>query len=101
MGKTLEREFAEYKEHHIYEMTVSALIMCEDEDIYNHPLLKDYVDLDLTGKEKAYYVADDLYCRTVNGDEKLYNKVYEMCWSRIVDRIDDKTSFRIGVNYDN
>ena len=102
MQKTLEQEFREYKEHHIYEMSVSALIMCEKEGIYNHPLLMDYRDLEseLEGDERAYYVMDDLFERAQHGEAKLYYQVYEMCWKKVRNKIKDNMSFRIGVNYD-
>ena len=103
MAKTLEQEFAEYKDHHMYEMSVSALIVFEDKGIYNHRLLKDYKDLDsdLKGDEKAYYVMDDLYNRAAHGEEELYNEVYEMCWKKIRNEIDNNRSYRIGVKYEN
>ena len=100
MEKTLEREFREYKEHHMYEMSVSALIVFEDRGIYNHPLLKDYKDLDLTGDEKAYYIIDDLYDRAAHGERKLYERVYEMCWKKIRNEIDNDKSYRIDVKYE-
>ena len=79
MAKTLEQEFNEYKEHHMYEMSVSALIVFEDRGIYNHKLLKDYKDSDLSGDEKAYFVIDDLYENKRNKPNDLYYKVYKMC----------------------
>ena len=98
MQKTLEQEFREYKEHHIYEMSVSALIMCKG--IYNHPLLKDYKDLKLEGDEKAYYVMNDLFKRAQHGEAELYYEVYEMCWKKVRNKIKDNQSIRIGLNYD-
>ena len=100
MQKTLEQEFREYKEHHIYEMIVSALILCEKERIYSHILLKDYVGLKLKGKEKAYYIADDLFNRAQHGEADLYYQVYEVCWNKVRNKIKDNVSIRIGVNYD-
>lgn len=100
MQKTLEQEFREYKEHHIYEMSVSALILCEKEGIYNHELLRDYRHLNLKGKEKAYYIIDDLFERAKHGEADLYYQVYEMCWKRVRNKVTDKSSIRIGVNYE-
>ena len=100
MEKTLEQEFAEYKEHHMYEMSLSALTILEDEGIYNSKLLEDYKDLDLKGREKAHYILDDLYEKAVEGDEKKYHRVYEMCWKKIRNRINDRMSFRIDIEYE-
>ena len=98
--KTLEQEFNEYQDHHKYEMITSALMMCEDEGIYEERLLNDYRESDLAGDDRAFFVADDLYDRLYRGEKELYNQVYEMCWKRICTRIDDQKSYRIGVNYD-
>ena len=98
--KTLEQEFSEYQDHHKYEMITSALMMCEDEGIYEERLLNDYRESDLAGDDRAFFVADDLYDRLYRGEKELYNQVYEMCWKRICTRIDDQKSYRIGVNYD-
>ena len=101
MEKTLEQEFAEYKEYHKYEMITAALIMCEEEDIYNNKLLSDYKGLKLKGDERAFYIIDDLYERAHEKDEyKLYDKIYQMCWKKIRNKIRDDKSYRINVNYD-
>ena len=100
MEKTLEQEFAEYREHHMYEMSVSALIKFENRGIYNHKLLKDYKNLDLTGNEKAFYIIDDLYDKYVENDDKSYIKVYKMLWNKIRHEIADDKSYRIDVQYD-
>lgn len=97
--KSLEQEFAEYKDHHMYEMIISALLMCGNEGIFEDRLLEEYKDCDLTGKEKVYFIADDLYDNKEDNEEH-YKAVYEMCWNRIVNRINDNVSFRIGVNYE-
>ena len=101
MQKTLEQEFREYKEHHMYEMSVTALIVFEDKGIYDHELLEDYKDLDLTGSRRAYYVMNDLHNKALEGENNLYEEVYEMCWERVRDQIDNNKSYRIGIKYDN
>lgn len=96
----LEKEFAKYVSYHKYETIAIALIKCEKEGIYNEWLLRDYRNCGLEGKKKAFYVAKDLYARQFNGEENLYNSVYEMCWGRMIYRVEDRKSLRIGVNYD-
>ena len=98
--KTLEQEFAEYKGYHMYEMSVTALIMHGEDGLYNNDLLKDYKDLELTGREKAYYIIDDLYDKMQDSKSDLYYKVYEMCWKSIEDEIAENKSFRINVKYE-
>lgn len=98
--KTLEQEFAEYKGYHMYEMSVTALIMHGEDGLYNNDLLKGYKDLELTGREKAYYIIDDLYDKMQDGESDLYYQVYEMCWKSIEDEIAENKSFRINVNYE-
>lgn len=98
--KTLEQEFADYREHHIYEMSVTALIMHGEDGLYNNDLLKDYKGLDLTGKEKAYHIIDDLYDKMQDGESDLYYQVYEICWKSIEDEIADNKSFRLTVKYE-
>ena len=101
MQKTLEQEFKEYKEHHIYEIIGAALTICENKGIYDHMLLKDYKNLDLKGSEKAFYVVDDLYDRLIAGKPSNYYEVYDMCWDRIVkERNLDDESYRLNTKYD-
>ena len=101
MAKTLEQEFAEYKEHHIYEIVVSGLIVLEGDGIYDHELLKDYKDCNISDKkEKAYYVADDLCDKYVDNDDNRYLEVYEMLWNIMKNYLSDGLAVRIGVNYD-
>lgn len=101
MEKTLEQEFEEYKERHKYEMIASALILCEDEGIYEEKLLGDYELSYLKGADRAFDVVDDLFDRANNDDEgELYDKIYEMCWNRIRNRIRDDKSYRLDEVYD-
>ena len=75
-------------------------MMCEEEGIYDSKLLSKYKKSDLKGDDKAFAIIDDLFDRASQGEEELYDQIYEMCWKKIRTRIDDKKSYRIGVNYD-
>jgi len=95
-SENLEKEFAEIKERHMYRVIAGAFIAFEYEDIYNHKLLvKEYGDdvLFTFGKKRAFFVADDLLRRRDEGEEKLYEKVYKMCWNRVKNRVRDDKSY--------
>ena len=101
MEKTFEQEFEEYKGYHVYEIIVSGLIVLEDEGIYNHELLSKYKNCKITdAKQKAYYVADDLYKKYVEEDDIRYISVYEATWKEMRDYISEDLAVRIGVDYD-
>lgn len=97
--KTLEQEFAEYKDHHMYEMSVTALMIHGEDGLFDSELLKDYKDLDLTRREKAFYIIDDLYKKAQKGESNSYYAVYEMCWKSIEDCIADNESLRLTIDY--
>ena len=95
MQKTLEQEFREYKERHMNDIIESGLRAFEKDNIYSHRFLKDYIDLDLTGKEKAQYVVKDLCNKVAHGEVKLYNQIYEMCWRKQKNLIRDDRAYRL------
>ena len=100
--KSLEQEFREYEEHHKYEIIVATLIKCADEGIYDERILDDYreVGVGLNKRQRSHLVANEIYDRYMNDEEEFYNEVYEMCWNRICNRIDDNKSYRVGATYD-
>jgi len=85
-----EIEFEKRKRIHKYVTIVTALLLFEQKGIYKHRLLiQKYGTMDRCGDERAFYVADQLQ----NGDPKIYDKVYEMCWKKVCNRIPDTIAF--------
>ena len=86
LGKELQERIISHK----YSIIASSLIMFEGEGIYNSFLLKQkYGDEKMSerGKERAFKVADDL---EDNADQQTYDQIYEMCWQRAKNKIQDK-----------
>ncbi len=90
MAHELEKELKERIEEHKYTIIASSLILFEEEGIYDSYLLKEkYGDDKMVerGNDRAYKVADDL---EDHADQETYNKVYEMCWQRAKNKIQDR-----------
>lgn len=87
---TLEKEFEKKKEYHKYIVIASSLILFEDNGIYDCPLLKEYESTEGTGEEKAFAITDDLEERANKNtqDKERYEKIYEMCWKHLRNKID-------------
>ena len=90
MYKKLKQELKERIRQHKYTIVTSSLIMFEREGVYNSELLVDkYGDSTTSerGPNRAFKVADDLES---SSDQETYNKIYEMCWQKAKDRLQDK-----------
>lgn len=62
----------------------SALIIFENEGIYEKDIMGDYRYSYLKGRDRALDVTKDLFIRAkFEEDQELYDKVYEMCWKKI------------------
>ena len=97
---SLEKEFAERVELHKYEMITSALILFERSGIYNYYLLKKkYGDsvMNDRGPDRAFYVADELLDFSKKGGQKIYDKIYEMCWRKIKYVICDTKAYNLDI----
>ena len=93
---TLEQEFTEAVKRHKYEMIAASLTVFEKDGIYNHPLLNDkYGTLEGNGVDKACEVTDDLKKRSQEGEDDLYDEIYQMCWDNIKYVIDDTKAYGI------
>lgn len=93
---SLEKEFEQRKRTHKWDIIAAALMKYENKGIYNSPLLIDrYGDLRARkrGNERAYDTADDLEKRSDNGDIAYYDTVYEMCWKKMRNKIDDQIAY--------
>ena len=98
MKESLEKEFYEIKNLHKCLVITSALIVCEEEGIYDTALFKDdYSDMAETGYERAEKVFEDIMNRCINGEEKYFEMVYEYCWLLIRNRISDTKSYYLSV----
>ena len=95
MYKTLEEEFADFRELHKCLIISSCLIACENEGIYESSLLNSYSHITEKGSERADIVLADLIDRSEDGEEELFNSVYQMCWDKIKNRISDKKSYHL------
>lgn len=94
--QTLEQEFENRKKLHKWEIIAATLMMFEDKGIYDTYLLADHYGnskTNKTGKDRAFETAYDLEDRCDKGDKELYNAVYEMCWMKSRNRIDDQRAF--------
>ena len=95
---TLEKEFVKRVEVHKYQMIASALILYEEDGIYNHYLLKKkYGDniMSTRGTDRGFYVADELEANAKRGGQKTYDKIYEMCWNRMKKVIKDDKAYNL------
>ena len=90
--QSLEKEFAKRLSEHKNTVIMGALIETQNQKLYNHKLLKKYKDMPVTFLEgheneftyeqtKALLVAEDLEDRAMyNGEQEIFDKVYELCW---------------------
>ena len=103
MGKndmgSLEKEFRKRVEVHKYEIIASALVLYEHEGIYNHYLLKkEYGDnvMQNNGYDRAFQVVEELQEKAINGEQELYDKIYNMCWRKINKVIRDDKAYNLN-----
>ena len=62
----------------------SALIIFENEGIYEKDIMGDYRYSYFKGQDRALDVAKDLFIRAkFEEDQELYDQIYEMCWKKI------------------
>lgn len=95
--RTLEQELTKRIEIHKDQMITTALACFEEDGIYNSPLLRVYrLTTNLNGEEKAFKVAKHLKERAKRGEQKYYDKVYEMCWNRIKYLVPDTKAYNVN-----
>ena len=87
----LEKEFRQAVEEHKYNIIASALMVFENEGIYNHPLLREFKNYKAK-EEKAFEVVDMLLDRK---SKELYNAIYEVCWNKMKHVICDTKAYGI------
>lgn len=98
----LAGEFAQVLKDHKAQIIMYAIV--KDENVLNTKLLKRYKDMEvisIEGQEdefdyyltRAYRIHEDVENRTKNGEIKLYDSVYKLCWNKIKNRITDNYSF--------
>ena len=91
--KSLEQEFEERKKSHKSFIIMNALVRTGDK-IYNNRLFKDYKNSEVEPykdeehsfnvvETKALYVEENLSTRAENGEQELYDKIYEYCWKKV------------------
>lgn len=101
---SMEQEFEKIKLEHKRQTIMTVLIKFFDEGIYNHKYFKKYKNMEVTfieGHEqefnfiqtKAFRVEEDIEERTANGEDDLFDKVYEMCWKKLRDVISEDKTF--------
>ena len=106
--KTLEKEFSiRVKEHKTY-IIMEALARSKNGNIYNSELLKEFKKVKPTPIEgcesefsrptlKAYHVEEELKDRAENGEQELYNQIYEFCWKKVCKYQDEGTPEQYGL----
>lgn len=106
--QTLEEEFfARVKEHKTY-IIMEALSRSKSGSIYNAKLLKEFKKVEPTPIEgyegefssstlKAYHVEEELKDRAKNGEQELYDEVYELCWKKVYKYQDEGTPEQYGL----
>ena len=106
--QTLEEEFStRVKEHKTY-IIMEALARSKNGSIYNATILQEFKKVKPTPIEgcegeftrptlKAYHVEEELKDRAKNGEQELYDKVYELCWKKVRKYQDEGTPEQYGL----
>ena len=91
MAKILEQEFTTFVKMHKVKVIITALVIYENEGIYNCQPLEDYDLSYMTGIKKAKYVIRDLFRRGIYDDVGSYylDETYEICWEKLPSALKD------------
>lgn len=98
--KSLEREFAERVKGHKSFIVLYTLVTSGGK-AFNNKNLKQYKDLDLEPYKEEYegysplqtramITSTDLEERADNGEQELYDQIYEYCWKKARKTLSDK-----------